>query len=152
MFSLQHVHPMVVHFPIVFALSLAALDLVATLRGGTVTARTALGNLSTALAVLAGGAAVIAAAFGYMALEIAEAGGWHGDVAEIHEELGMSTAVVLCLWAAVRAALWLRGVASPRWLRVVIPAAELGSAVLVATTAYYGGELVYLLGVNVSHL
>jgi len=146
----QHIHPMLVHFPIVFVFVLAAFDLAATARGYSVTGRNSVGNVSTGLAILAAASAVAAYFFGDVALSIAEDRGFSSQVAEIHEGLGMSVAAVLSVWAVIRAALWfydarIRGIAS-----AVFPLAAAGAAGLVATTAYYGGQLVFDLGVNVA--
>src|SRR5262245_50131801 len=92
MMTIAHIHPMLVHFPIVFFLTLAALDTVATLRGVPVTGRGGIGNVSTGLALLAGLFAIATYIFGDMALEFAEANGFHNDVAEVHEHLGGATA------------------------------------------------------------
>ena len=152
MIPLQHIHPMIVHFPIVFFISLAALDLIATFRGYNVTGRSALGNLSTGIAFLAGVSAVVAYMFGDMALEIAESTGFHSEIAEIHEGLGETTAVVFAVWAVIRLFLWYREVSLPAMARALLPLAELIGAVLVIVTAYYGGQLVFDLGVNVHHM
>ena len=53
MIPVQHIHPMLVHFPIVIIFALAAFDLIATMRGHCVTGRTTAGNISTSLAVFA---------------------------------------------------------------------------------------------------
>ncbi|HET6156982.1 MAG TPA: DUF2231 domain-containing protein, partial [Dongiaceae bacterium] len=103
MTSIAHIHPMLVHFPIVFFLTLAVLDTIATLRGIPVTGRGAIGNVSTGLAMLAGLFAIVTYVFGDIALEAAEAGGFHNDIAEIHEGLGEATAAAFAIWAVVRA-------------------------------------------------
>lgn len=150
MIPVQHIHPMLVHFPIVLVFMLAAFDLIATLRGATVTGRTVAGHSSTAVAV---GAAIFAVAtwyFGGLALDHAEAGGFSSDVAEIHESLGMTVAGVLSAWAAIRAFMWWRDMRATGALKLAMPAVALAGAGLVTATAYYGGLLVYELGVNVT--
>jgi uncharacterized membrane protein len=92
MLSLEHVHPMLVHFPIVFFLTLAVVDTIATVRGRPVTGRSSLGHASTGLAVLAALFAIAAFLFGDMALEFAESNGFASEVAELHEHLGMASA------------------------------------------------------------
>jgi uncharacterized membrane protein len=148
---IQHIHPILVHFPIVFFLSLAALDVIATARGNMVTGRGALGNLSSGLAVLSGGFAVAAFLFGGMALDVAESGGFHSDIAETHEGLGTFTAVAFAVWALVRVFLWWRDIRVSRALSGAVSLLEVAGAILVVATAYYGGQLVYDLGVNVAH-
>ncbi|GAB6052828.1 hypothetical protein JCM17960_16480 [Magnetospira thiophila] len=152
MIPIQHIHPILVHFPIVFVLTLAGLDLLATLRGQPVTGRSGWGNASTALAVLAGLFAIAAFFFGDIALEFAESSGFHNDLAEIHEHLGESTAIALAVWGALRALLWLRNISISGAVKIVIPLVELGGVAAVLATAYYGGQLVYGLGVNVAHM
>jgi uncharacterized membrane protein len=146
----QHIHPLIVHFPIVLIVLLAALDWIASLRGVSVTGRTPAGNASVAFAVLAGFAALTAFYFGGVALNIAEAGGFHSDVAEIHESLGEMTAIILGGWAIVRAFLWFRDIRISSPIAFSVPVLELAGLALVTVTAYYGGQLVYDLGVNVT--
>ena len=151
MISLQHVHPVLIHFPIVFFLTLAAFDMVAAFRGKAVTGRSSAANASTGLALLAGLSAIVTYFFGDLALTIAENGGFSSEIAEIHESLGMATATAFVIWAAVRAFLWWRDIRLSGRLAAAVPAVEFLGAALVMTTAYYGGQLVYELGVNVAH-
>jgi uncharacterized membrane protein len=150
MMTIAHIHPMLVHFPIVFFLSLAILDTVATMRGVSVTGRGAIGNVSTGLALLAGLFAIVTYVFGDMALEFAEAGGFHSDIAEVHEGLGEATAAAFAIWAIVRVVAWWRNAHWRGGGAALLTLVELLGAVIVVTTAYYGGELVYNLGVNVA--
>ena len=152
MIPLQHIHPMLVHFPIVFFLSLAAFDLIAAIRGSNVTGRSRAGTISFALAALAGIFALFTYYFGSVALDIAESGGFHSNVAEIHEGLGEATAAAFAVWAVVRAFFWWRDTKLVGVRAAVIPVVEIAGAILVTLTAYYGGELVYGLGVNVARL
>jgi len=148
--SIAHIHPMLVHFPIVFFLSLAALDTIATLRGVPVTGRGGIGNVSTSLALLAGLFAIATYIFGDMALEYAEASGFHSDVAEIHESLGLATAAAFAIWAIVRVVAWWRNSRLSGGGAFVLSLVELAGAGIVIATAYYGGQLVFNLGVNVA--
>jgi len=149
MISIEHLHPIVIHFPIVFFLTLAALDIVASLRGHSITGRSAVGNASAGLAVLSAVTAIAAFLLGDEALEIAEAGGFSSEIAEIHETLGMVVAALFSVWAVVRAYLWLKDKDVQGGLKWLILVIETGGAALVVTTAYFGGILVYELGVNV---
>ena len=151
MIAPQHIHPLLVHFPIVLIVLLVAFDWIASLRGIPVTGRTPAGNASTAFAVLAGIAALAAFYFGGVALDIAEAGGFHSDVAEIHEGLGETTALILAVWALIRAFAWFRDFRIKSPIAYSVPVLDLAALGLVTATAYYGGELVYNLGVNVAH-
>ena len=152
MLLIQHVHPILVHFPIVFMLTLAVLDALASARGYAVIGRGAVGNVSAGLAVLAGGFAVVTYIFGGMALDVAESGGFHSDIAETHEALGEFTAIAFAVWAFVRIFLWWRNAKLGRAVSGAVALVEIAGAALVVATAYYGGQLVYDLGVNVAHM
>lgn len=52
-------------------------------------------------------------------------------------------------WGLFRLALWVRN-RELKTLGPAIPAIEIAGAALVTVTAYYGGQLVYDLGVNVA--
>lgn len=151
MIPVQHIHPMLVHFPIVFFLTLTAFDLIAVLRGRDVGGRSRTGTISTSLAVLAGLSAVAAFIFGGIALDVAEQGGFHSDVAEIHESLGGITAIAFAIWALVRGFAWWRDLRPAGAAAIAVPVIEIAGAVLLMITAYYGGQLVFGLGVNVLH-
>jgi uncharacterized membrane protein len=148
--AIQHIHPMLVHFPIVLFLLLAGLDLIAAARGLNVAEKSVIGNISTAIAALAGSFALAAFYFGGLALTHAEDGGFSSPVAETHESLGEFTAIAFAVWAAVRVAMWLRGKPLPGAVKTAIPLVEIAGVFLVTATAYYGGQLVYDLGVNVA--
>jgi uncharacterized membrane protein len=143
---------MLVHFPIVFFLSLAVFDLIASLRGVIVTGRSVAGTISAALALLAGLSAAAAYTFGAVALDLAEAGGFHSDIAEIHEGLGGVTALALIVWAAIRGLAYWRDIRIAGKLTAGIIAFEVAGVALITTTAFYGGKLVFDLGVNVSRI
>lgn len=75
MLPIEQIHPVVVHFPIVFTLTLATFDLIVLLRSGVIGGRGSVGNVSTGLAICAGIFAAIAFVFGDIALDVAlEAG------------------------------------------------------------------------------
>jgi uncharacterized membrane protein len=152
MIPLAHIHPMLVHFPIVFFLSLAAFDVIAALRGANVTGRSVAGTISFVLALLAGLSAIAAYVFGAIALDTAEAGGFHSNVAEIHEGLGGMTAAVFVIWALVRAFVYWRNIRLSGKAAAAAPIIEIAGVVLVVATAYFGGKLVFDLGVNVAHV
>ena len=152
MIPLQHIHPMLVHFPIVFIFVLATVDLVATLRGASVTGRTAAGNLSTGITIAAAVFAVLAYVFGGLALDHAEAGGFSSGVAETNESLGEAVAIALSVWALIRAGLWWRDTRVAGAVAFAMPLVAIAGAALVTATAYYGGQLVFELGVNVARV
>jgi uncharacterized membrane protein len=150
MIATQHLHPMIVHFPIVIFLLLTALDVLAFLAGRSVTGREGWGATSTALAVLAGISAILTFILGGMALDIAEAGGFHSDIAETHEGLGTVTAIAFAVWALIRIVTWWRNANAGRGATAIVALIEIAGSILVIVTAYYGGQLVYTLGVNVA--
>lgn len=150
MLSVQHIHPMLVHFPIVLIILLAGLELVAVALGRDVTGRTPVGSLATGMVILAALAAVAAYYFGDIALTFAENGGFESDIAEVHEGLGKMVALSTSIWAVVRAGLWLRNIQLSRPLAFLIPVVSIAGTGLVVWTAYYGGQLVFDLGVNVA--
>lgn len=152
MIQAQHIHPLIVHFPIVLICLMVTLDWIATLRGVSVTGRNPAANASVGLAVLAGLSALVAFHFGGVALDFAEAGGFSSDVAEIHESLGITTATALAVWAALRALFWFRDMRIGNPLGFLVPVVETAGLALVIATAYYGGQLVYDLGVNVARV
>lgn len=149
MVPIQHIHPILVHFPIVLIYTLAAIDLVALAGGSAVTRRSGAGTISTFVALAAGVFAVGTWIFGGLALDHAEAAGFSSDIAEIHESLGGITAIAFLIWGLVRLALWIRN-REFRAVTIAIPLIEIAGTMLVTATAYYGGLLVYELGVNVA--
>lgn len=150
MVPLQHIHPMLVHFPIVLIMVLAVFDVIATVRGLTVSGRTISGSVSTSIAVAAAVFSVLAYIFGGIALTIAESGGFHSNVAEIHEQLGETVAISFSVYAVLRIVLWMRDYRTSGAMTVILPAIAVIGSVLVGATAYFGGQLVYDLGVNVA--
>lgn len=151
MIPIQHIHPMLVHFPIVFAICLAVFDAIAVTAGYTVTGRTVAGNIATVVATLAGAFAILAMAFGDMALEFAESTGFSSEIAEIHESMGQITAGVLAVWGLLRIFLWWRDRQLSGTAAFAAPVVSIICVALVAATAFYGGQLVFDLGVNVAH-
>ncbi len=150
MIPIQQIHPLAVHFPIVFFMSLAGLDLYARLKNVPLDGRGAISNLSAGLALLAGVSAIIAFLFGDMAMEMAEAAGASESQTGLHEMLGSVTGIVLAIWGAIRVFAWYRKIALNQAKTLAIVVIELLLAVLIITTAYYGGQLVYDYGINVT--
>tara|TARA_R110000782_G_scaffold256969_1_gene346203 strand:- start:210 stop:677 length:468 start_codon:yes stop_codon:yes gene_type:complete len=150
MLPTEQIHPVVVHFPIVFTLTLAAFDLAVLFRSGIIGGRDSVGNVSTGLAVCAGTFAAIAFAFGDVALDIALDKGTKLSVMETHEELGHVAAAVLVIWGIIRAILWWCKRQLSGKCAVSIVVLEIIIAALIITTAYFGGQLVYEFGVGVA--
>lgn len=151
MIDIAHIHPMLIHFPLALTPLAVAIQLLALYRQGNIFERGCLQATGVSLIALAAVAAIVAAIFGDIALEHAVDAGVSRDVLEGHEELGKSSAAALTIIAL--AELWL-------YRRHVTAVAVKGGAALVGvlmvllliTTAYFGGDLVYGHGVAVAHL
>ena len=150
MLPIAHLHPIAVHFPIVFFLSLAAFDTISLIRGDAISGRTCAANVSAGLAVLAGLTAIVTFILGDLAYDEAISSGVAATQLETHEALGTWTAALIVAWALLRGYLWWRGSPMEGSGKKVAVAIEIAGAILIATTAYFGGQLVYELGVNVS--
>ncbi len=151
MLQIAELHPIVVHFPIVFFLSLAFFDTLALLRGNAVSGRTVAGSVSVSLAVLAGIFAVITFLAGDLAYDAATAAGVKDSLLETHEALGTWTAIFVSIWAIFRTFNWWRGAEIEGGRKVALVMVEIVGALAIITTAYFGGQLVYKFGVNVNH-
>lgn len=150
MFTLAHIHPMVVHFPIVLALCLVVIDAIALRRGITLDGSGTFASFSFATALATGVTALVALTFGEVAMGVATSNGVPETLLETHEGLGTAAALLFAGWAILR---WLarwRAVSldGPRTRWVVLIEAALVLVVLV--TAFFGGQLVYANGVNVA--
>lgn len=152
MIPLEHIHPMIVHFPIVLMFLVAGLDLLIVVRGGSLSDSSTLARLATGLLVLAGVSAVAAFLFGDMAYDIATSAGVSEASLETHEGLGTTTMAVFVALALVRLAARWRGIGLAGGKGWVVTMASIAGVVLVVLTAYFGGQLVYQLGVNVAQL
>ena len=144
MLPITQLHPAIVHFPIVLALTVLAIDLWSLRRNQP------LGAVADSLAVGAGLFAGLAAILGDAAAEAAVSGGVADTVIETHESLGMLTAAGLILFGLIRGwSLW-RGRGYDGGIRTGVIAGQALLVILVLATAYYGGQLVYDHGVNVT--
>lgn len=149
MIDIAHIHPMIVHFPIVFFITALGLDLVVLGRRCDLAARRCLSNTALVALVFAALAAVVAASFGDMALDAALDKGFAKGPLEEHEGFGVTTMFYFCVLALVQLIAWWRRIplaGSRGWAFFAFGIIGLG--ILIAT-AYHGGELVYHLGVNV---
>jgi len=150
MMPIEHIHPMIVHFPIVLLMVAALADLTTLLRGGDLAGSGFFARLSAGALGLAALGAVAAFLFGDIAYDAALSKGFPEAALETHEGLGTMTTVIIVALALVRlGALWRKfGLAGARgWLLTTGSVA--GVAVMILT-AYHGGQLVYQLGVNVA--
>ena len=150
MINVAHIHPMLVHFPIVLFLLGAGLELIVLLRGQDLAAHECLPNVAVATIVLAAIAAAVTAMFGDMALDRAVALGFPHGPLERHGGFGYTTMWFFIVYGGVYLLAWWRRfpLAGARgWVWFVL---SLVGVVLVLVTAYYGGDLVYRIGVNVA--
>lgn len=150
MLDVTHIHPMLVHFPIVLYLLAIVLQLAVLLRHGNLSDNRCLANTALASLLLAAASAAVAVFFGDIALDHAAELGFPSDPMELHAALGITTMSLLLVFSAIHlAARWFRWpLATTRgWL---VWGAGAAVAALLIATAYYGGELVYSIGVNVN--
>jgi uncharacterized membrane protein len=150
MISTALIHPMLVHFPIVLLITAVAMDIFLLLTNKDLTDRKCLPLMALSALLLGTLSAGIAAFFGDIALDKAISLGFPSGPLETHETLAFITIAVFSLYCLLRLlALWrrypLRGFSG--WISALPGMVGL---VLLIATAYYGGELVYHLGVNVA--
>lgn len=147
---LEHIHPMIVHFPIVLVVLALLADLANLLRpASSESPRNTLSGAGTLLAAGAGAMALVAFFLGDMAYDIALDKGIPEDLLETHEGWGTMTAFIVAAIAVVRVVMWWLQKPRAGAYRATALVLSLASVVLVLGTAYFGGDLVYNHGVNV---
>lgn len=149
MIDFNHIHPMLVHFPIVFFISATVIFLVLALKSGDLTARECLPLTGGAALFIGLLMAYVAAFFGDIALDGAVAKGFATAPLERHETMAMVTITVFSLLAAVLLVSMWKKVSLTRSRAWLFFAAAAVGIVLLLVTAYFGGDLVYRIGVNV---
>lgn len=147
--DIAQIHPMLVHFPLALMPVALAYQALTIKRRASLSTPGLLSNTNLSLLVLAAIGGSLAAIFGDIAFEAALKKGFSVAQLEGHEELGTATAVVLVGLAIVQSFFFWRGKASRRldWTLFGFSVVTLG---LLLTTAWFGGHLVYDLGVNVA--
>ena len=150
MLPIEHIHPILVHFPIVLLPIAVALDLIAVSRHGNLTTAKGLSAVSVSALTVGTLAAVAAALFGSLAMDVALQKGYPEGLFEDHESLAWTTVSFFGVLTCLRVYAWRREI-SLTGLRgwSIVAAGTLGLTILVAT-AFHGGELVYNHGVNVA--
>lgn len=106
--------------------------------------------MATATLSLGALSAAVTAAFGGLAAGKAVAAGFPEAVFETHETLGLTTMWIFLVLAALRLLATWRGFSlsgSRGWTLALAGVAGIG---VLIVTAYFGGDLVYGLGVNVT--
>lgn len=149
MIDLVHIHPMLVHFPIVLFLVAIAVQLLTLVRGGDLSERACLPSIGSVALILGALAALAAALFGDIALDRAVKLGFPQGPLETHQDLGLITTWLFVALAAVQGLAWWRKIslkAARGWALALVGVV---GCVILLLTAYHGGNLVYKIGVNV---
>jgi uncharacterized membrane protein len=149
MIDLVHIHPMLVHFPIVLFLVAIAVQLLTLVRGGDLSARACLPSIGLVALALGAMAALAAAVFGDIALDRAVELGFPQGPLETHQELGLTTTVLLVALAVVQGLAWWRKISLKAARGWVLALVGVVGCLILLLTAYHGGNLVYKIGVNV---
>ena len=150
MINITHIHPMLVHFPIVLFILAVLMDGYIVSRGGDLGRRDCLVMAGFWTLVIGLVFALGAAFFGDIALDKAVDAGFSADPLEEHELLATVTIAIFGALALAQGfALWRRqAVTGARgWLFLLTGLVGIG---VLISTAYHGGNLVYELGVNVA--
>lgn len=149
MIDITHVHPMLVHFPIVLFLLAVAIQFLVVGRGGNLGAAECLPRAALVALLLGTALAALAALFGDIALDHAKDLGFPEAELDEHEELGFATVWIFVALSVLHvAARWRRLELTGTKGWIVAGAGAVGVVVLIIAAAH-GGELVYELGVNV---
>lgn len=150
MIQIEHIHPMIVHFPIVMLVVVAASDVLLMARGGDLAGAVALSRISLSALVVAAVTAVLAYVFGDMALDAAVSKGFPEAALETHEGLGTTTMLIIVVLALLRLGAFWRKIDLGGGRGWVLTLASVAGMVVMLLAAYHGGQLVYQLGVNVA--
>jgi uncharacterized membrane protein len=150
MIDIAHIHPMLIHFPLALVPVALAAQFFAVLKGESLFGRHCLATTALALIVLAAIGAVIAAVFGDMALDQAIANGVPETSLETHQELGQLSAMLMFGLAVIEVWLYSKTKTGAVFSWGFLLAGA-GVLVVLLSTAWFGGQLVYELGVNVLH-
>lgn len=146
---IEIIHPMLVHFPIVLVITALAFDLYGILRPSRSAASIPAFEIASILLIAGAMAAIVTAFFGDSAFDVALGRGFTDAQLETHQTLGIVTAIVLPILAVARAWIWWRKYNRQKTGAVVAVMLTLIAMIMVVTTAFFGGRLVYDLGVNV---
>ncbi|HXZ96456.1 MAG TPA: DUF2231 domain-containing protein [Burkholderiales bacterium] len=145
-----HVHPILVHFPIVLFTVAVALDVFNLSVGRDLSERQCLPQVALGALFLGSLFAVAAAIVGDMALDKAIELGFPRAPLEEHEEFGLATMWIFAGITIVRVLAWWRQFSLKGWRGWVLAAVGIVGVAVLITAAYHGGELVYKIGVNVA--
>jgi len=150
MINVAHIHPMLVHFPIVFFITGVLISGYVLLRKGDLGERSCL--VMTGFSALACGItfALAAAFFGDIALDTAVDAGFAAAPLEEHETLAVVTMVIFGALTLIQGFFLRRKLELKNRNGWIFVGVGLLGLVMLLSTAYHGGNLVYELGVNVS--
>lgn len=135
------VHPIVVHFPIALLFTGVLFESLGFLRR-----RDEFRRFGHWLLMLGMIAAIVAAGFGWWGEEAVKGAGVPGDAIERHESFAVASLITFGLLLIFRR--WARGRWSGRETAIYLAMAVVG-LLLLATTGYFGGDLVYRYGAGV---
>ncbi len=148
--NIVHIHPMLVHFPIVlFLVAVASQFYIVGVEKGDLAGPECLPKVALAALLIGTVAAVAAAVFGDIALEHAEELGFPEMELDEHEELGFATMWFFVALTAVHIGARWRNISLTGGKGWILALIGLGGVGLMIAAASHGGELVYELGVNV---
>lgn len=150
MIDIAHIHPMLVHFPIVLILFGVGLELLVMALGADPAEHRCLPNTALAALLLSALSAVVAAMFGDIALDKAASLGFPRTPMETHAAFGFTTMWFFIVLSAVYLFAWWQRYSLRGWKGWGLFVIGLVGVVLVLITAYHGGDLVYRIGVNVA--
>jgi uncharacterized membrane protein len=136
------IHPLIVHFPIALLFTSVFFDVLGMLVNNRNFRQTGLWLL--VLGLIGG---IVASIFGAWSEEVVEAMGVPEAAIERHEHFAIASLVVFGALLAFR--WWIRGTWSARQKAIYFSVAMAG-LLLLGTTGFFGGELVYRYGAGVS--
>ena len=150
MIPTYQIHPMIVHFPIVLFVLVFLLSVTVAIRGGNLADRTILPT--TTLTLLWAGVVlgIVAMIFGGVAAGHASTMGFPNEPIGVHAGYAQRTVLTFLVLAIALSVFRWRNIAvagTRGWIFTLLLLAGVG---LVITTAYFGGHLVYDLGVNIN--
>jgi uncharacterized membrane protein len=152
MLKIVHIHPMLVHFPIVLLMCAVFVDFYVLTRKGNLAAKDCWSTVGMGALVLGVLAAIVAAVFGDIALDAAVDLGFSKDRLEEHEEFGLSALYIFLGLALVRVAAFWRNIELSGARALIFVVVGLVGVGVLLSAAYHGGGLVYEIGVNVSNV
>ncbi len=148
--NITHIHPMLVHFPIVlFLVAVAAQFYIVGVEKGDLAGPDCVAKVALTALLIGTIAAAAAAIFGDIALEHAEKLGFPEAELDEHEELGFATLWFFMALTAVHIGARWRNISLSGGRGWALALIGLGGIGLMVAAASHGGELVYELGVNV---